>query len=84
MFILHTAEWIQLSLSKEVLAATLFGWQKKLLPKGPTWDRLLHPGQELLTLDPSLTNSVAMEQELLPHPLVWTGSAAALQFKQLS
>lgn len=43
MFILPTAECIQFSLSKEVSAATLLGWQIKLMPKGLTWDKLLHP-----------------------------------------
>lgn len=69
MFILHTAEWIQFSLSKEVLAARLFCWQIKLKAEGPTWDRLLHSGQGLFALpglELSLTNSLAMEQELLP------------------
>lgn len=49
MFILPTGECIQFSLSKEVSAATLLGWQIKLMPKGLTWDKLLHPRQGLFT-----------------------------------
>lgn len=49
MFILHAAEWVQFSLSKEVLAAALVEWQIKLRPKGAAWDRLLHFSQGLFT-----------------------------------
>lgn len=86
MLILHTAEWIQFSWRKEVLAATLVCWQIKLMPKDPTQDRLLHLSQGLFSFPcpgPFTHNSLAMEEELLPlrQPTsIWKGRKIILIF----